>query len=184
MPEGGASERRDDRSFEDFVAERGTALLRVAVFLSGDRQAGEDLLQDVLLRAYRRWESVTEPEAYLRRALVNAATNRRRWHGRAREDLVDFDTDPPPALRCAADPAGPVAERHDLLGALRALPARQRAVIVLRYYEDLSETQIAAELGLRPGSVKTHAARGTARLRELLGAVAVAAPVAGREGLG
>ncbi|ADP78631.1 SigE family RNA polymerase sigma factor [Pseudofrankia inefficax] len=177
MPDGGAQARRDDRSFEEFVAERGTALLRTAVYLAGDRQAGEDLLQDVLLRAYGRWVKVDEPEAYTRRALVNAATNRRRGYRRSREDLVDLSDSPverPTLPGGRGDLAGVVGDRHDLLGALRQLPPRQRAVIVLRYFDDLTEAEIAAQLGCRPGSVKTHAARGMSRLRELLGASTVA----------
>ncbi|OHV36960.1 MULTISPECIES: SigE family RNA polymerase sigma factor [Pseudofrankia] len=177
MPDGGGRPRRDDRSFELFVADRGTALLRTAVFLTGDRYAGEDLLQDVLLRAYRRWDDVDEPESYLRRALVNAATSRFRWRGRAREELVDWSAVPGDGAEHAspADEAGQATDRHDLLGALRRLPAKQRAVIVLRYFDDLSEARIAAELGCGPGTVKTHAARGLARLRELLGPEAGAA---------
>jgi RNA polymerase sigma-70 factor (sigma-E family) len=177
MPGSGAQVRRDDRSFEEFVVERGTALLRTAVFLAGDRQAGEDLLQEVLLRVYGRWARVDEPDAYTRRALVNAATSRRRGSGRAREDLVDFSDSSagrpaPPDTK--GDLEGAVGDRHDLLGALRQLPPRQRAVIVLRYFDDLTEAEIAAQLGCRPGSVKTHASRGMARLRELLGASAAA----------
>ncbi|MDT3441594.1 SigE family RNA polymerase sigma factor [Pseudofrankia sp. BMG5.37] len=176
MPDGGALSRRDDRSFEQFVADRGTALLRTAVFLTGDRQAGEDLLQDVLLRAYRRWDDIDEPESYLRRALVNASTSRLRWRRRAREDLVDWSAEGGLDRGGGVDVARAVGDRQDLLGALRRLPSRQRAVIVLRYFDDLSEAQIAAELGCGQGSVKTHASRGLSRLRELLGPGAAATP--------
>ncbi|MDT3441592.1 MULTISPECIES: SigE family RNA polymerase sigma factor [unclassified Pseudofrankia] len=176
MPDGGAAPRRDDRSFEDYVADRGMTLLRTAVFLTGDRQAGEDLLQDVLLRVYRRWRHIDDPDSYLRRSLANGAVSRARRRLTARENLVDWD-DPD-----VDDPAGPADEaaqatdRHDLLAALRQLTARQRAVIVLRYFGDLPEAQIAAELGCAPSSVKTHTARGLLRLRALLGPGAPALP--------
>ncbi|MBL7502588.1 SigE family RNA polymerase sigma factor [Frankia sp. CNm7] len=175
MPDSGARARRDDRSFEGFVADRGSALLRTAVFLTGDRQGGEDLLQDVLLRAYRRWADVDDPESYLRRALVNASVSRARRWPRGREQLVAWD-EPGPDLAVSpgglVDVAGRVGDRHDLLGALRQLPPRQRAVIVLRYFDDLSEAEIATELGCGAGTVKTHAARGLSRLRELMGPLA------------
>ncbi|MBL7502590.1 SigE family RNA polymerase sigma factor [Frankia sp. CNm7] len=170
MPDAGAAPRRDNRSFEEFVADRGTALLRTAVILTGDRQAGEDLLQDVLLRAHRRWRHVDDPYSYLRRSLVNASVSRARRRLRAREDLVGWDEDPAADVLAwpARDEIGRVPDRHDLLALLRRLPPRQRAVIALRYYDDLSVSQIAAELGCGEGSVRTHASRGLARLRELM----------------
>src|SRR5262245_41468304 len=104
MPDGGARPRRDDRSFEDYVADRGMATLRTALFLTGDRQAGEDLLQDVLLRTYRRWRHVDDPDSYLRRSLANAAVSRARRRFVTREKPVDWD-DPG-----VDDPAGPADE--------------------------------------------------------------------------
>lgn len=169
MPDGGRSPRRDTESFEQYVADRGAALLRTAVFLTGDHQAGEDLLQDVLLRTYRRWRHVAEPDSYLRRALANAAISAARRRLRTRERLVDWDDPGVDVPAETADRTGQVNERHDLLDALRQLTPRQRVVIVLRYFDDLSEAQIAAELGCAPSSVKTHTYRGLLRLRALMG---------------
>ncbi len=149
-------------SFERFVAEREAPLLRTAVFLAGDRGRGEDLLQDVLLAVFRRWGRIDDPEAYVRRALVNAATSRWR-RPRVREEPLG-----PAADRGVSSDADRLAERAELLAALRVLPPRQRAVVVLRYFDDLSEAQIATLLACSPGSVKTHCARGLKRLRAIL----------------
>ncbi|ONH32863.1 SigE family RNA polymerase sigma factor [Pseudofrankia asymbiotica] len=176
MPDGGAPARRDDRSFEDYVADRGMTLLRTAVFLTGDRQAGEDLLQDVLLRTYRRWRHVDDPDSYLRRSLANAAVSRARRRLRTRESLVDWDDPGVDEPAGTADEAGQATDRRDLLDALRQLTPRQRAVIVLRYFGDLSEAQVAAELGCATSSVKTHTARGLLRLRALMGPAAPTLP--------
>ncbi|SQD98452.1 MULTISPECIES: SigE family RNA polymerase sigma factor [unclassified Parafrankia] len=153
-------------TFELFVATRGTAMLRTAVFLAGDPHTGEDLLQDVLLRVYRHWRRVDDPDAYVRRALVNAAASRRRRR-RFREDPLDTAAEP--IADSAPDGTDALSTRDQLFAALRQLPPRQRAVIVLRYFDDLTETQIATAVGCTPGSVKTHAARGLARLRTVLG---------------
>lgn len=156
MPQG------PDLSFERFVNDREAALLRTAMFLAGSREVGEDLLQDVLMRAYRHWRRIDDPDAYLRRALVNAThSQQRRWRfreqpleGRA-EQAVDPDADRVPV-------------RAGLLTALRSLPPKQRAVLVLRYFDDLSESQTADILGCSTSSVKTHAARGLQRMRTAL----------------
>jgi RNA polymerase sigma-70 factor (sigma-E family) len=138
-------------------------LLRVAFLLTGDRHAAEDLLQEVLEQVYVRWRRVqASPEAYARRALVNRSINR--WRRRARR--------PEQALGqhegVARDHADAVALREVVVEALRALPARQRAAVVLRYLEDLPVADVAAAMGCSDGAVKSHAARGLARLREVL----------------
>ncbi len=149
--------------FEGFVRERATALLRMAVVLTGDVTAGEDLLQAVLEKVYARWVAGAvpdNPDAYTRRALVHSA--RRLWKRRAegRELLV---SEPPETVM--GDSAGNDLLRVAVLHVLATLPLRQRAVIALRYLEDRSEAETAAILGCSVGSVKTHAHRALHRLR-------------------
>ncbi|MEW2376114.1 SigE family RNA polymerase sigma factor [Micromonospora sp. NPDC047812] len=149
--------------FDDFVRTRSVALLRVAYLLTGDRHAAEDLLQEVLEQMYVRWRRVrTSPEAYARRALVNRSINR--WRRRARrpeQALGDNDG-------VARDHADDVALRQAVVAALRTLPPRQRAAVVLRYLEDLSVADVAGALRCSEGTVKSHASRGLAHLREAL----------------
>jgi RNA polymerase sigma-70 factor (sigma-E family) len=159
---------REDSSFEAFVAARGTALLRLARLLCRDPDDAEDVCQTALERAYRSWRRVhatRDPEPYVRRILVNLVISRAR---RAR--LLTFvplrSVPEPPA---PGQPAG-VEVRDELMRGLRALPARQRAVLVLRYWEDLSEAEVARLLDCSVGSVKSHASRGLARLRTLVDA--------------
>lgn len=147
-------------------------LFTLAVLLCGGHRAeAEDLLQGVLERAYRRWPRICrggDPERYVRAMLVNASVDRWRRLRRRPEVLAG------PGGGRAADPAVPdqtavLADRDQLLRALALLPARQRAVIVLRYLEDLSEAQAAAVLGCSEGTVKSQSSRALARLRELTG---------------
>jgi RNA polymerase sigma-70 factor (sigma-E family) len=157
----------DESEFSLFVKQRSTGLLRTACLLcSGDVGAGEDLLQDTLVEVYRRWSSIRDPasrEAYVRRVLVRQAS--RRWRRRTRQrsqslllhDVPDIsEVDAPQVL--------------DMQAALRILPPEQRAVIVLRYYEDLSEAQIAEIVGCPPGTVKS---RATLALRKMASLVEV-----------
>jgi RNA polymerase sigma-70 factor (sigma-E family) len=154
-----------EREFEDFVLERGTALLRTAYLLTGDLGDAEDILQTALTRTARHWRraSVQYPEAYVRRALVNLTRDRWRLRARRPEELV-----------AAAPEAGGRDEQarvdlcDALVRALCALPKRQRTVLVLRYYADLSESEVAATLDCSLGSVKSNASRGLSRLRTLL----------------
>lgn len=152
--------------FSAFVAECSTPLLRTASLLcSGDVAAGEDLLQDALVEVYRRWSSIREPasrEAYVRRVLVRMASRRwrRRSVGEGRSLTLE---DAPEASQFDA------ALAVDVRRALRALPAEQRAVIVLRYFEDLTEAQIAAVLQCPAGTVKSRAALGLRKMADLMG---------------
>lgn len=156
-------------SFEEFVAAASARLLTLALLLTGRHRAeAEDLLQDVLERAYRRWPRIIRngsPEPYVRQMLVNAAVDRGRRLRRRPEQPLAFDT----ADATAADQAGLAADRDLLLRALAGLPPRQRAVLVLRYFEDLSEAQTAVVMGCSTGTVKSQTSRGIARLRELAG---------------
>jgi RNA polymerase sigma-70 factor (sigma-E family) len=144
--------------FEAYVAARTPALLRTAYLLTGDWQRAEDLLQTTLMRCCGRWDRIDDHEAYVRRALVvtYAGWRRRRWTGEVPGPVPDVAGD---------DRAGDADARTDLLRLLASLPPRQRAVVVLRYYDDLSEADTAALLGIAPGTVKSTAAKALARLR-------------------
>jgi len=149
--------------FDDFVRARSSALLRTAFLLTGDRGDAEDLLQEVLGRMYAKWGSIRiSPEAYARKALVHRSIN-----GWRRSRHMKYG--PMPAdLPSPGDPVAELAARDEIERVLMILPARQRAVLVLRYLDDLSEVDTAAALGCSPGTVKSHSARGLARLRGLL----------------
>lgn len=153
---------RDD-AFTAFVRESGAALTRTAFFLTGDRHLAEDLVQTALAQTYVHWRRVDEPAAYARRVLVNANAS---WWRRRSATEVPVDVTPDAAL---PDTTAAVAEREPIVAALRLLPAKQRAAVVLRYYADLSEAATADALGCSVGSVKQHTARGLDRLRALLG---------------
>jgi RNA polymerase sigma-70 factor (sigma-E family) len=150
--------------FEEFVAARSAALWRSAYLLTGDPQRAEDLLQTALVKAWRRWGSINRREAvesYVRAAIATTYTDwwRRRWNGEvATGDLPD--TAPPGAGEAAA-----VEVRRDVLAALDLLPRGQRAVVVLRYFDDLTEQQAADALGISVGTVKSQTSRALAALR-------------------
>jgi RNA polymerase sigma-70 factor (sigma-E family) len=155
----------DDAEFSAFVAASAKRLLRLAYLLTGDRDAADDLLQGALERAYRRWPRLLRdgaPEAYVRRALINGATDRWRRRSRAAETpLADLDWS-------AADPGDDIVAHDAVIRAVRGLPAGQRAVLVLRYFEDLTEAQTASVLGCSIGTVKSQHARALSRLRALM----------------
>jgi RNA polymerase sigma-70 factor (sigma-E family) len=155
----------DDQDFTEFVAGSSRRLLALAYLLTGDRYAAEDLLQGALERTYQRWTRVSRdgsPHAYVRRALVNGATDRHR----RRRGVVEVDLEN--ATLSDDDRGDELAARDALLAVVRQLPAGQRAVLVLRYYEGLTETETAASLGCSIGTVKSQHARALARLRELM----------------
>ena len=155
--------------FEEFVRRRSPHLFQLALLLTGRNQAdAQDLLQVALERAWRRRRAIARtdnPEPYVRPVLVNASIDRWRWLGRRDERSLDT-TRPGPMV---ADPASEVARRDLLMRSLAALPPRQRAVLVLRYWESLPEKEVAEVLGCSVGTVKSQASRGLARLRELAG---------------
>jgi RNA polymerase sigma-70 factor (sigma-E family) len=147
-------------SFEAFVRNRSTHLLRVALLLCGDRGHAEDLLQSALARTARHWDGIDSPEAYVRAALINGAKNR--WRGRRVLEVQLGEADD------VAAPGGDqerVTLRQALLTELSRLSHGQRAVLVLRYFEDLSEAETAQALGCSTGTVKSQTARALARLR-------------------
>lgn len=159
--------RRDEHAaeLERFLAERGEPLLRTAVLLAGGREAGEDLLQGALERMLRHWRRIEgDPEGYLRRTLHNLAADGWRRQ-RTRRNLLRLLT--PAAEAATGDVMAEVDLRDALVRLLAQLPARQRSVLVLRYFEQLSEAEAARVLGCSAGTVKSAASRGLARLREL-----------------
>ena len=156
----------DEADFTAFVAGSSRRLLRGAYLITGDLDEAQDLLQTALERAYRCWPSVRRsevPEAYVRRILVNLAMDR--WRVR-RVKTVALDEDLLPALEDREVEGVPV--RSALLACVRQLPVGQRAVLVLRYFNDLTEAETARVLGCSVGNVKSQHARAMARLRELV----------------
>ncbi|MFG1808178.1 SigE family RNA polymerase sigma factor [Streptomyces sp. NPDC049040] len=152
-----------DEDFVGFAASRRTHLFRTAFLLCGNRHAAEDLLQQTLERVYVSWSRVRradEPDAYVHKIMINEHS--RFLRRRRRESLV---TDVPEPREPATAGSGWAETRPQLLAALAALPLRQRQAVVLRYWEDLSETQAAAAMGCSVGAVKSQASRGIARLR-------------------
>ena len=155
--------------FEEYVRARGEALRRFAYLLCGDRQLGEDLVQEVLIKAYRRWSRIEadDPDGYLRTALVRSHVSwlRRRSSGERPGRTGDDPVTAAAPGRSAPDFADQHALRDDLWARLDRLTRAQRAVLVLRYYEDLDDRQIADVLRCAASTVRVHAARGLARLR-------------------
>ena len=159
-------------TFDDWVGARLPALVRFAAVLTGDRGLAEDVVQEVLIRAYGRWHRITtldQPDAYLRRMITNEFLSwRRRWARITPQPEVT------PAA-AAPDHAAAHAERDVIRVELAKLPRRQRAVLVLRYYERLTDAEIADLLGCPAGTVRSLASRALAALRvdphtrELLG---------------
>lgn len=172
--------------FEEFVTARSAALFRTAVLLTGNRQDAQDLVQSALERACRHWERVAaaeQPEAYVRRILVNSLKDRWRLGRRIVEVPLD-DIWPPPSdsghgqgSASGQSPYRQVELRRSMIAELRRLPVGMRSVLVLRYFEDLSEAEIAHALNCSTGTVKSQAARGLARLRAALGPAAHALPL-------
>jgi RNA polymerase sigma-70 factor (sigma-E family) len=155
---------RDRQQFEEFMTSRWAGLVRLAFGLTGDRWLAEDLAQTALANAYASWWRVRradDPDAYVRQILINASKSRWR-RSRVAEQPAERQAEVPDP---AADPAAAIGERSVLLTALAALPPRQRAVVVLRYWEDLSDAQVAALLGCSASTVRSQAARALAKLR-------------------
>jgi len=151
-----------DVEFSRFVVDRSPTLLRLAYLLSADRAGAEDMLQTALIRAYLRWKRIaTNPEAYVRRILVTTAVDERRRPYRRRE-LVAADV---PDLPDAAEESAYLDSKDALLAALRSLPPRQRAAVVLRHWVGLDPAQVAELLGCSTGTVRSQTARGLDKLR-------------------
>lgn len=158
-----------DQDFAEFVAARWTALYRLAYLLTASQAGAEDLLQTSLEKAYVRWPRIfgmEHAEAYVRRMIANTYVSgrRRAW---VREEPHDRLPETPSSTESA------LLDRALLWPLVCALPARQRAVIVLRYYEDMSEAEIAATLGCAPGTVKSQSSAAMKALRRALAAAGV-----------
>jgi len=162
------TERAADEAVKVLYQAHYAALVRLATLLVGDRATAEDVVQDCFIAMHRAWWRLRDTGSalpYLRRAVINKCRSVLRHRAVA-------DRHPPlpaPQLPSAEESALAVVQRSSLLAALRALPARQREVVVLRYYADLSEAQIAAAMGISRGAVKAHASRAKDSLRAILG---------------
>jgi RNA polymerase sigma-70 factor (sigma-E family) len=159
---------RDGAELEQLLAERGSSLLAAAIALAGSRQDGEDLLQAALERVLRKPRQVHgDVEGYLRRVLYNLAADGWRRRGTWKTKLLPVLRAETISAAAAPDPTAEVDQRDALVQLLGQLPPRQRAVILLRYWEQRSETETAALLGCSEGTVKSAASRGLAHLRDL-----------------
>jgi RNA polymerase sigma-70 factor (sigma-E family) len=149
--------------FREYVAARGPALLRAAMQLTSDRAEAEDLLQAALAKTYLAWDRINDRgsvDGYVRRAMVNTQIS---WWRRRKLEIYPTDELPDQPV----DDHTLRSEMHDALGrALDRLPARQRLAVVLRYYEDMPEAEIAEVLGVSVGTVKSTVSRAMARLRD------------------
>jgi RNA polymerase sigma-70 factor (sigma-E family) len=158
-----------DPAFREYVTARSASLLRMAYLLTRNRSDAEDLVQAALAKTYQAWDRIEDRGAvdgYVRRAMVNTHIS---WWRRRR--VEEYPTDDIPE-RAVADQAGDSELQDALRSAIERLPRRMRAAVVLRYYEDMSEAEIAGVLGVSQGTVKSTVSRAVAKLRidaELLG---------------
>jgi len=151
--------------FREFVLARGSALSRAAYLMTGNRSQAEELVQSALVKAAVRWRRLVaggDPEAYVRKIMVNDHISW--WRRFARRERPETWA----GVVAVRDQADRTAERIDLAAALAKLPARQRAVIVLRFYQDLSEVETAAAMGCAVGTVKSQTSDALAKLRRLI----------------
>ncbi|MFD7153703.1 SigE family RNA polymerase sigma factor [Kribbella sp. NPDC059898] len=157
-----------DQEYVEFVAAAGGALRRTAFLVCGDWHRADDVVQESLVKLYRSWTKIDRhgnPLAYARRIVVNTALDSGRRSWRREVPTADLPTD---QVRLGGDHAAEQAARDELLTALGTLAPRQRACVVLRYYEDLSVEQTAAILGCSAGTVRSQSARGLETLRDAI----------------
>lgn len=160
----------EEERFADFVRAHSASLFRTAYLMTGDYQRAEDVLQDSLVRIYQRWmrvDRMASPLGYSRKVVLSRAASW--WRKRSSHET-------PLPLADEPEWSGPfddLAEHQRVWQAVLGLSQRQRAVMVLRYYEDLSEAQIAETLGIAPGTVKSHSHAALRRLNEVLGEAAM-----------
>lgn len=155
----------DEEQFRAFVVSSWPSLLRTAFLLTGDHHHAEDLVQSALVRTHRYWRRIQRtdaPEVYVRRVLVSLNANL--WR---RRRVAEHVTDVVPEPRCVEDPVM-YDLREELWQATLRLPRQMRAVLVLRYFEDLSVAEVARILGCSEGAVKSQTSRGLVRLRDQL----------------
>lgn len=146
---------KPELSFIDLYHESYGSMVRLAFALTGSRAGAEDLVQDVFVRVHAKWSRVQEPRAYLKRSVVNACSSAQRRRVRERRALQAVES----SVELGAD---------ELFDALERLPYRQRAAIVLRFYEGLPDADVAAALGCRVGTVASLVHRGLAELRKVI----------------
>ncbi len=154
--------------FEEFVASRQRALLRMAYLLCGDRHLAEDIVQEALTKCFRRWRRVCRadlPERYVQRVIVTSHIN---WVRRRSTSELPKEPEAAQPSGRVDDHAGLIGERDQMMRALGTLPQRQRTIVVLRYYEDLDDRTIAELLDIGESTVRSQRARALAGLRELL----------------
>ncbi|MEF9905182.1 SigE family RNA polymerase sigma factor [Streptomyces sp. P9-A2] len=154
-------------SFSSYMRARQPVLLRTARSLTGNPSDAEDLLQTALAKTYVAWERIEDHRAldgYVRRALLNTRTSQ--WRKRKVDEFACEELPEPDPASAADDPAEQQALRDAMWRAIMRLPARQRAMVVLRYYEDLSEVQTAEVLGVSVGTVKSAVSRALGKLRD------------------
>jgi len=152
----------DDQGFREYVTRRSQSLLRTAYLLTGNRADAEDLVQAALAKTYQAWDRIEDRRAldgYVRKAMVNTHIS---WWRRRRVD--EYPTDEIPDL-AVADAAGDSDLQDALRRAIDRLPRRMRAAVVLRYYEDMTEAEVAVALGVSLGTVKSTVSRAVAKLR-------------------
>lgn len=156
----------DEERFTDFVRAYSSSLFRTAYLMTGDYQRAEDILQTALVRIYQRWtriDAMDRPLGYAQKVVVSQVVSW--WRRRSSHESLLQPSDEPSWNGRVED----IAEHERVWQAVLSLPPRQRAVTVLRYYEDLTEAQIAETLGMAPGTVKSHGHAAARRLAELLG---------------
>ena len=160
-----------DEALEELYVAHWARLVRLAVLLLHDREAAEEVVQDSFVAMHRRWRWIRDRDkalAYLRQTVVNRARSHLRHRAVEERHLRTEAARAPVSSLDAEDGAAATARREAVLDALGRLPGRQREVLALRYYLDLSEAEIADTLGISRGAVKSHASRGSAALREHL----------------
>jgi RNA polymerase sigma-70 factor (sigma-E family) len=165
-------DRQQERAFEAFVNESGDALLRTATLLTSDRHAAEDVYQETLHRLFVRWSRVNNPGGFCRQVMHNLVIDLARARQRRPQELElrdNYDGSDPQS----GDPAAAAELRPTVLAALDTLTVHQRAIVVLRYFEDRSQDEVAELLGVSPGTVKSTASRAVSLLRAQPGLAAL-----------
>jgi RNA polymerase sigma-70 factor (sigma-E family) len=165
-------DRRQTRAFEQFAADSGAELLRIATLLAPDPHTAEDVYQETLQRLAARWSRVDNPKAFCRRVMHNIVVDHTRARARRPQELRLIETVDRSDPR-SADPHHSVEVWPSLRAALDSLTVQQRTVLVLRYFDDRSEAEVAGLLGISVGTVKSTASRAIAHLREFPGLAAI-----------
>jgi RNA polymerase sigma-70 factor (sigma-E family) len=165
-------DRKQVRAFEAFVNESGDALLRTATLLTCDRHAAEDVYQETLHRLFVRWSRVDNPNGFCRQVMHNLVIDLARARQRRPRELELHDNYDGRDPR-SGDPVSAAELRPTVLAALDTLTVHQRAIVVLRYFEDRSQDEVAELLGVSPGTVKSTASRAVAQLRAQPGLAAL-----------